>query len=65
MLLNFFEVFNIFDFFSQAQLTDEQRKYELIAVSLVCALSLGATVFMIVKNFLKNGKTKNDFEEKR
>ena len=56
MLLNFFEVFNIIDFFSQAQ---------LIAVSLVCALSLGATVFMIVKNFLKNGKTKNDFEEKR
>ena len=56
MFLSFFEIFN---FFSQTELTDEQRKYELIAVSVVCVLSLGLTVFMIIKNVRKDkGKEK-------
>lgn len=59
MLFNFFRIFN---FFSEAELTDEQRKYELIGVSLVCAVSLGITVFIIVKNILKNRKAENDLK---
>lgn len=58
MLLSFFDIFK---FFTEIELTDEMRKYELIGVSIVLVISLSLTVFGIIKNNRKyNGEKKDD-----
>lgn len=59
MLLSFFDIFR---FFSEVEFTDEIRKYELIGVSVICAVSLVLTVIGIVKNNRKYGEKKDEVE---
>lgn len=61
MLLSFFDIFR---FFSEVEFTDEIRKYELIGVSVICAVSLVLTVIGIVKNNRKYGEKKDEVEQK-
>ena len=57
MMLNFFDVFR---FFTEIELTDEQRKYELIAVAIALVVVATVTVIMLIKNI----KVKCQSEEK-
>lgn len=57
MLLSFFDIFK---FFTEIELTDQMRKYELAAVITVCAISLVLTAFGIIRNKRKVGVKKDD-----
>lgn len=59
MLLSFFDIFK---FFSEVEFTDEIRKYELVGVSVICAVSLALTVTGIVRNNRKHGEKKDEVE---
>lgn len=64
MQLNFFDVFR---FFTETELTEEQRGYELICVSVLCVILLISSIAGIVRNKRKSAERrekKNGSQEK-
>ncbi len=64
MKLNFFDVFR---FFTETELTEEQRRYELICVAALCVILLIVSIAGIVRNKRKSAERRekqNVFEEK-
>ncbi len=57
MELNFFDVFR---FFTETELTEEQRRYELICVSALCVILLGLSIAGIIKNKRKSAERRNN-----
>ncbi len=64
MQLNFFDVFR---FFTETELTEEQRRYELICVAVLCVILLIVSIAGIVRNKKKSAerrKNQNGAQEK-
>lgn len=64
MKLNFFDVFR---FFTETELTEEQRRYELICVAVLCVILLSVSAAGIVKNkrkYAKRRENQNGSQEK-
>lgn len=56
MLLSFFDVFK---FFTEIELTDEMRRYELICVIAFCAVSFASVIVLNIRAKRKNGDKNN------
>ena len=62
MRLNFYDVFR---FFTETELTEQQRKFELICVCIAAVMFAAASIYFIVKEKRKADREKKDGSDKK